>query len=297
MRKKTKIGMTLTFSIAFLLLLITPSAYAGSCEENPNPPNSVWVCDVEIIHQGSYPVANDLHFRAHIYESKEWGYQLLGYRVTITCFPNVNCVRTEKPSPFGGWSPGIDVDADGAAVPYCEYCVIVTEFWLNKKNDIRKQDIIWTYGIEEAKALPDHGWRVEDDIITIYNDDSTDNFTISGLEYRVDETLYPDPTGVIFNMSIPGNFTLSPSGVKTFSISLGDIIEGYVYFHYTMLNATGGVLSEQYAAHEIPPAPVGGIVDPVDKFGLLAPYIALASTISVATAATAIYVKRRKKKQ
>jgi len=45
---------------------------------------------------------------------------------------------------------------------------------------------------------------------------------------------------------------------------------------------------------------VGGIVVPVDKFGLLAPYIGLASTILVATVATAIYtkrVKRRKEKQ
>jgi len=41
--------------------------------------------------------------------------------------------------------------------------------------------------------------------------------------------------------------------------------------------------------------PVGGILVPVDKFVLLAPYIALASTILIATAATAIYVKRRKK--
>jgi len=46
--------------------------------------------------------------------------------------------------------------------------------------------------------------------------------------------------------------------------------------------------------------PVGGVWVPVDKLALLAPYIALASTIIVATAATAIYVKhakRRKKKQ
>ncbi len=46
--------------------------------------------------------------------------------------------------------------------------------------------------------------------------------------------------------------------------------------------------------------PVGGVWVPVDKFALLAPYIGLASTILVATAATAIYVKRvkrRKKKQ
>jgi len=50
-----------------------------------------------------------------------------------------------------------------------------------------------------------------------------------------------------------------------------------------------------------PPTPtVGGVWVPVDKFGLLAPYIGLASTILVATVATAIYVKhvkRRKEKQ
>ena len=45
---------------------------------------------------------------------------------------------------------------------------------------------------------------------------------------------------------------------------------------------------------------VGGVWVPVDKFGLLAPYIGLASTVLVATVATAIYikrVKRRKEKQ
>jgi hypothetical protein len=45
------------------------------------------------------------------------------------------------------------------------------------------------------------------------------------------------------------------------------------------------------------PSPVGGIWIPVDKLALLAPYIALASTILAATAATALYVKHRKKKQ
>jgi len=46
-----------------------------------------------------------------------------------------------------------------------------------------------------------------------------------------------------------------------------------------------------------PPPPVGGIVSPVDKLGLLAPYIGLASTILVATVATVIYVKRIKKRE
>lgn len=50
----------------------------------------------------------------------------------------------------------------------------------------------------------------------------------------------------------------------------------------------------------INPRLVGGVWVAVDKLGLLAPYIGLASTIVVAAAATAIYVKRvkpRKKKQ
>jgi len=41
----------------------------------------------------------------------------------------------------------------------------------------------------------------------------------------------------------------------------------------------------------------GGIVIPVDKFGLLAPYIGLASTMIVATVATTIYAKRVKRRK
>ena len=41
----------------------------------------------------------------------------------------------------------------------------------------------------------------------------------------------------------------------------------------------------------------GGITFPVDKFGLLTPYIGLASTIVAATAATAVCVKRVKRRK
>ena len=53
-------------------------------------------------------------------------------------------------------------------------------------------------------------------------------------------------------------------------------------------------------AYEAPPPPpegVGGIKFPVDKFGLLAPYIGVASAIIAATTATAIYVKRVKRRE
>lgn len=40
----------------------------------------------------------------------------------------------------------------------------------------------------------------------------------------------------------------------------------------------------------------GGVIVPVDKFGLVAPYIGLASTILATTVATAIYAKRAKRR-
>jgi hypothetical protein len=42
---------------------------------------------------------------------------------------------------------------------------------------------------------------------------------------------------------------------------------------------------------------VGGIVVPIDKLGLLAPYIGLASTILAATVASTVYVKRIKRRK
>jgi len=52
-----------------------------------------------------------------------------------------------------------------------------------------------------------------------------------------------------------------------------------------------------YYEYEAPPPSVGGVLVPVDKLGLLAPYIGLASTIVVATVATVIYIKCIKKEQ
>jgi len=51
-----------------------------------------------------------------------------------------------------------------------------------------------------------------------------------------------------------------------------------------------------YTAYYGEPPAVGGIWVPVDKLGLLAPYICLAVTIIVATVATATLVKHKKKK-
>jgi hypothetical protein len=49
--------------------------------------------------------------------------------------------------------------------------------------------------------------------------------------------------------------------------------------------------------HTNDPLPVGGIVIPVDKFGLLAPYIGLASTAMIGVVATVVYVRRAKRRE
>ena len=47
--------------------------------------------------------------------------------------------------------------------------------------------------------------------------------------------------------------------------------------------------------HTLPSVPVGGLYIPVDKFSLLAPYIALVSTIILAVSISVAYIKIRKK--
>jgi len=50
-----------------------------------------------------------------------------------------------------------------------------------------------------------------------------------------------------------------------------------------------------HAHYEAPTATVGGILVPVDKLGILAPYIVLVSTIILAVSISAVYIKIRKK--
>jgi hypothetical protein len=69
---------------------------------------------------------------------------------------------------------------------------------------------------------------------------------------------------------------------------------------YDAETSSDSPIEEKFEVYVWEQPAVGGIYVLVDKFGLLAPYIGLASTILVATAATAIYVKRvkhRKDKQ
>jgi len=78
-----------------------------------------------------------------------------------------------------------------------------------------------------------------------------------------------------------------PKNVAVFPCMVfrGDLYAG------TINEVTGGEI------WRLPTLCIGGIAVPVDKFGLLAPYVGLASTIIVAAVATTTYVKRVKRRK
>jgi parallel beta-helix repeat protein len=125
---------------------------------------------------------------------------------------------------------------------------------------------------------------------------ATINFTVSGA---------PSTTGfctvTILHSTLPPPYTIEIDGKPvSYTTIYSNATESVLYFTYTL--STHEVTITHTSAPS-PRTPVGGvaaIITPKYKSGLLAPYIALASTILVAVAATAISikrVKRRKEKQ
>jgi len=101
---------------------------------------------------------------------------------------------------------------------------------------------------------------------------------------------------------IPGvDVPPAPNDMATITFACMHTPSTRTYVSITFARYRNSAGTAYYPATEgtvvLPPAPVGGVWIPVDKFGLLAPYIGLASTILVATAATAIYVKRARRRK
>ena len=95
---------------------------------------------------------------------------------------------------------------------------------------------------------------------------------------------------------ISGESTLSFNGVFAVEIPLGGGWEQglpHVVIAFDV-KEQGSPSNPNTLYLQFHPKTVGGVWVPIDKFGLLAPYIGLASTIVVATAATVVYVKRVK---
>jgi len=87
---------------------------------------------------------------------------------------------------------------------------------------------------------------------------------------------------------------ITPADYSRFYVTARGIYNGVTYFGYET-ESSGTGIQEWYI--RMYPQAVGGVVVPVDKFGLLAPYTGLYSAILVATVATALYVKRVKRRK
>lgn len=290
MKTKTKIMLSLIFSTAFLLLCITPNAYAGSCQggSTSGDPTASYTFTETCPTDG----VNNLEFRAQIWSGDDCPgtYWIKGYRITVDCFPNVYCTPgnsgTEK------WCY-VDVVANGTTLNADDECIIKVEFWENEWNSAELKNLQWTIGTTpEDSGMPDFGWRITAGQLMIGNSDNEDAFIISDLRYDHGMAYDPDFRLLPLGISIPGEFLIEPAGVSLHSII--DWSCGYIYVGFTL---TCGEHSVEVAlGHQVQEI-VGGIKVPVDKLGLLAPYIGLASTILVATAATAVYAKRVKRKE
>jgi hypothetical protein len=98
----------------------------------------------------------------------------------------------------------------------------------------------------------------------------------------------PQSVDTPINGSTHATLSISnPSGQPTASFNVT------VTATYQNGTAYGGFLEEV----TIPIVGVGGIVVPVDKLGLLAPYVGFASTILVGAVASTVYVKRVKRRK
>ncbi|MEM2249310.1 MAG: hypothetical protein QXP16_01270 [Candidatus Bathyarchaeia archaeon] len=127
----------------------------------------------------------------------------------------------------------------------------------------------------------------------------------------------PPPPPATYHLTISassGGITNPPPG--TYDYQEGTVISvtaipdtNYVFDHweldgafYGTSNPTTVTMNANHNLYAVfvyspPPPGVGGYFIPVDKIGLLAPYIGLALTILIALTATIVYVKRFKNKK
>jgi len=280
--------------VAWMLLSFVPIANAGvatyNVDSGPGHPRT----EMDVL-QDVYLVADNLEFSNRVLEPLN--YEITGWRVEIPQFFNVLC----------GFSSGsklqTDVRAFGDDIIRGSWVHISVDLWVNPYSN--KMDIInlrWSDGIDISRALPDHGWLVPapGEMLYVYNRDAALDFTISDFKWHISTTDYPDLTLVPFDHFAPGSFFMGHGMAKQFSTPFGGLTDNaFLYFHYKMYNSTTStVVMELWGSHNIQTHEfVGGTFIPIDKFGLLAPYIGLASTAMIGAVATVVYVRRAKRKE
>jgi hypothetical protein len=184
------------------------------------------------------------------------------------------------------WSPGVSwipaesghhcvrANVSYAGDPYSD------DDWAQRNFDIEN----WTPS-QTADEIPFLTWAPE------FNKALTVNVTIIAPS-SVNASVTPQPP---YNIAANGNVsaTLHITAPSAAAASGADVIvegmylNGTVYSEFEVIITVTGTWG----------GAVGGNVVPIDKFGLLARYIGLASTILVAIGASAVYVKRARRRE
>ena len=117
-------------------------------------------------------------------------------------------------------------------------------------------------------------------------------------EARIIDTAGPYPSGSVSMDGYYKNVTGVPFDAHTGAVTLvaaGPLLDVYALLMGMADSYTDNIFTdfEVLAVEKV--IPVGGVWVPVDKLALLAPYVAIASTIILAVVATAIFSKYRKK--
>ena len=292
MKTKTKIGLTTIVPMILLLLFSGVSiVYAGTNTrggDRTGDPNAVSEYHET---QEDYPQATELHFT-----SCQSDADIKGWSITISKFSSSSSTRDGNQR--------VDVEAWGYTVMKDEEVEIDVSHWTSGCwNAMGLADVYWVEG-SEAKPHPDHLWRVDFPVAQpgqpgnykhLFNMTNLDNdcqLKISGFTFLYTMIWHEELSGISFT-GPSYDFTLPTEGSWTIDIiTPGRFVRGYIYFKYDIYNLDGSkVVCNAWGGHRVT-SPVGGIWVPVDKLGLMAPYIALAIAV-VAVALGAVSARKR----
>lgn len=293
--------------IASVISLLYVSPVSADTTTQGGAQTGVRVHMVKRIHQDKYDDnADDLHFKLW---QKEDGIHVNGWKVTISHFASSSSQRGSQPAPWNAVDDGthaVDVTASGTDIPYCTWVKVEAWLWLTSWNTLRIHGINWTKSTQKKKAMPNHGWDIDWEqiysgevyrhLLRIYNDDNTDNLVIDNLYILSTMDGYENLDNVPFG-STPDvdNITLSPGeNWSKYIDNSNSLIGGHIYFKYSVVDENDNAIAKLIFDHPVTEQPaVGGIIIPVDKLALLAPWAILAAIIPIAIVSVAVYWRRR----
>lgn len=250
--KTKQLGLLMVSMVAILMLPVGLALADTTTEGGVH--EGVLVRHTFKIHQDKYDYATDLHFK--ITQKEPWIF-VNGWRIKVSDFTN---------SSRYAYDPhGVQVDADGAKIPYCTWITIEVEFWLTDWNTLRISDVEWTKGPDAIKAIPSSGWTLDYPAFdpqsgewlhkfSITNDDKTDNFIVSGLTFNVSKDWYANLTDVSFPPSPYPDFILGPGQSWQTDISTPEPFYGWhIYFKYNITDLHDGhdIVSINWADHPV----------------------------------------------